>query len=158
MNIRSNNFLIRKAKKSDSRDILKLITELAEFEKLNPPDKHAQKRLIADAFRSKPLFNILIAEYRDKIIGYAFYFFTYSTFLAKPTLYLEDIFVSNNYRNSGIGKLLFDELLKIAKAKKCGRLEFTVLDWNKNAMRFYKRYNAKIMKEWLLHRITIDKI
>ena len=156
MNIRSNNFLIRKAKKSDSRSILKLITELAEFEKLNPPDKHAQKRLITDAFRSKPLFNILIAEYRDKIIGYAFYFFTYSTFLAKPTLYLEDIFVSNNYRNSGIGKLLFDVLLKKAKAKKCGRLEFTVLDWNKNAMRFYKRYNTMIMKEWLLHRITID--
>lgn len=156
MNIRNNNFLIRKAKISDSGDILKLITELAEFEKLTPPDKHAQKRLIADAFRSKPLFNILVAEYKNKIIGYSFYFFTYSTFLAKPSLYLEDIFVSNKYRNSGIGKLLFNELLKKAKAKKCGRLEFTVLDWNKNAMRFYKRYNTKIMKEWLLHRIAID--
>ena len=156
MNIRSNNYLIRKAKKSDSGDILRLIKELAEYEKFSPPNQQAQKRLITDAFRTKPLFNILVAENNNGIIGYAFYYFTYSTFLAKPTLYLEDIFVREKYRNNGIGRMFFDELLKIAKSKKCGRLEFAVLDWNKNTLRFYKRYNAKIMKEWLLHRIVIE--
>ncbi len=156
MNICNNIFLIRKAKISDAKEISKLIIELAKFEKLKPPGTLAIKRLIADAFRAKPLFNILVAENKNRLIGYAFYFFTYSTFLAKPTLYLEDIFVTEKFRNEGIGKLLFDELLKIAKSNKCGRLEFTVLDWNKNAMRFYKRYNAKIMKEWLLHRIVIE--
>ncbi|MFA7361375.1 MAG: GNAT family N-acetyltransferase [Candidatus Kapaibacterium sp.] len=156
MNIRSNKNLIRKAKKSDSGDILRLIKELAEYEKFSPPNRQAQKRLIADAFRAKPLFNILVAANNNGIIGYAFYYFTYSTFLAKPTLYLEDIFVREKYRNIGIGKMLFDELLKIAKSKKCGRLEFAVLDWNKNTLKFYKRYNAKIMKEWLLHRIVIE--
>lgn len=155
MNISNNNFSIRKAKKSDSKYILKLIAELAKFEKLSPPKPSAQKRLISDAFRTKPHFYILVAESKNSIIGYAFYFFTYSTFLAKPTLYLEDIFVSEKFRNEGIGKMLFDELLKIAKHKKCGRLEFTVLDWNRNALRFYKRYNAQIMNEWLLHRITL---
>jgi len=155
MNIRSNKYLIRKAKKSDSGDILRLIKELAEYEKFSPPNQEAQKRLIADAYCSKPLFNILVAENEKKIVGYTFYYFTYSTFLAKPTLYLEDIFVSKEFRNSGIGKMLFDELLKIAKSKKCGRFEFAVLDWNKNSLAFYKRYNAKIMKEWLLHRISI---
>jgi len=155
MNMRNNNLYIRKAQKSDSRYIIKLITELAEFEKLTPPEKQAQKRLISDAFKAKPLFNILVAVEKNEIVGYAFYFFTYSTFLAKPTLYLEDIFVSEKYRYEGIGKMLFDKLLRIAKSKKCGRLEFTVLDWNKNAIRFYKNYNAKIMKEWLPHRITL---
>lgn len=156
MYLRKNNVIIRKAKKTDSESILRLITELAEFEKLPPPDKQAQKRLIADAFGSKPLFKILVAENNKRIDGYAFYFFTYSTFLAKPTLYLEDIFVSGEQRNSGIGKMLFDELLKTAKIKKCGRLDFTVLDWNKNALRFYKRYKAKVLKEWLLHRVVIE--
>lgn len=155
MNLRSNNIVIRKARKSDSKSIIGLISELAEFEKLSPPNRYAQKRLLSDAFNTKPIFNILVAENEGKITAYAFYFFTYSTFLAKPTLYLEDIFVSVKHRYEGIGKMLFNELLRIAKSKKCGRLEFTVLDWNKNAINFYKNYNAKIMKEWLLHRITL---
>lgn len=149
------NLEIRKAKKSDSKGIIDLVVELAEFEKLTPPDAKARKRLINDAFRQRPLFNIIVALEGKKVIGYAFYFFTYSTFLAKPTLYLEDLFISEKYRSEGIGKKLFDELIKIAKKKKCGRLDFTVLDWNKNAMRFYKRLGAKALKEWLLHRLEI---
>jgi GNAT superfamily N-acetyltransferase len=149
------NLEIRKAKKSDSKRIIDLVVELAEFEKLTPPDAKARKRLINDAFRQRPLFYIVSALDGKKVIGYAFYFFTYSTFLAKPTLYLEDLFISEKYRSEGIGKKLFDELIKIAKKKKCGRLDFTVLDWNKNAMRFYKRLGAKALKEWVLHRIEV---
>lgn len=149
------NLEIRKAKKSDAKGIIDLVVELAEFEKLTPPDSKARKRLIDDAFRQRPLFNIIAALDGKKVIGYAFYFFTYSTFLAKPTLYLEDLFISEKYRSEGAGKKLFDELIKIAKKKKCGRLDFTVLDWNKNAMRFYKRLGAKALKEWVLHRMEI---
>lgn len=152
-------YKIRKARKSDAADIIRLINQLAVFEKLNPPDLSSEKRLIKDAFSKKPLFNILLAEKTTgktkSIVAYAFYYFTYSTFLAKPTLYLEDIFVEDKFRKRGIGKLLFDKLIELAKKHKCGRLEFTVLDWNKNALRFYKKYNSLVMKEWLLHRIVL---
>ena len=149
------NLKIRKAKKSDSKGIINLIVELAIFEKLVPPDKNAQTRLIKHAFSSKPLFEILVALDDKTPIGYAFYFFTYSTFLAKQTMFLEDIFVSERYRSKGVGKILFDELIKLAKKKKCGRLDFTVLNWNKKAMKFYNRLGAKAMKEWVYYRLTL---
>jgi len=146
---------IRKAKISDAEGIINLIVELAIFEKLVPPDRKAQSRLVKHAFSSKPMFEILIALDDKTPIGYAFYFFTYSTFLAKQTMFLEDIFVSDRYRSSGVGKKLFDELLKIAKNKKCGRLDLTVLNWNKRAMKFYDRLGAKAMKEWVYYRMTL---
>lgn len=149
------NLKIRKAKKSDAEGIINLIVELAIFEKLVPPDRNAQSRLVKHAFSDKPMFQILIALDDKTPIGYAFYFFTYSTFLAKQTMFLEDIFVSDRYRSSGVGKQLFDELLKIAKSKKCGRLDFTVLNWNKRAMKFYDRLGAKAMKEWVYYRMTL---
>jgi GNAT superfamily N-acetyltransferase len=149
------NLKIRKAKKSDAEGIINLIVELAIFEKLVPPDRNAQSRLVKHAFSDKPMFQILIALDDKTPIGYAFYFFTYSTFLAKQTMFLEDIFVSDRYRSSGVGKQLFDELLKIAKNKKCGRLDFTVLNWNKRAMKFYDRLGAKAMKEWVYYRMTL---
>ncbi|MCX6158107.1 MAG: GNAT family N-acetyltransferase [Ignavibacteriae bacterium] len=146
---------IRKAKKSDAEGIINLIVELAIFEKLVPPDRNAQSRLVKHAFSDKPMFEILIALDDKTPIGYAFYFFTYSTFLAKQTMFLEDIFVSDRYRSGGVGKKLFDELLKIAKSKKCGRLDFTCLNWNKRAMKFYDRLGAKAMKEWVYYRMTL---
>jgi GNAT superfamily N-acetyltransferase len=146
---------IRKAKKSDSKEIIRLIIELARFEKLKPPSPAAQKNLIRDAFSSKPPFEIFLAFDGDKAVGYAFYFYTYSTFLAKPTLYLEDIYINDKYRGSGIGKKLMEKLFSTAKAKKCGRMEWIVLDWNKNAINFYDRLGAKEMKEWKYYRMTL---
>ncbi len=145
---------IYRAKKSDSKDILRLINELADFEKLTPPDSKAKKRLIIDAFGKKPLFYVLLAKEGDKSVGYAFYFFTYSSFRAKKTLYLEDIFISENFRKFGIGKMLFDELIKIAKKNKCGRMEWCVLDWNINAIKFYDKLGAKQLKNWLYYRLN----
>jgi len=145
---------IRKAGKKDSADILRLINELAEFEKLQPPGKTERKRLIKDAFSKDPPFRILLAEDSGKIAGYAFYFFTYSSFLARNSLYLEDIFISENYRSKGIGKLFFEKLISIAKKNKCGRLEWVVLDWNVNAIRFYDKLGAKELKEWKTYRFT----
>jgi GNAT superfamily N-acetyltransferase len=146
---------IRKAKKSDSKEIIRLIIELARFEKLKPPSPAAQKNLIRDAFSGKPPFEIFLAFDGDKAVGYAFYFYTYSTFLAKPTLYLEDIYINDKYRGSGIGKKLMEKLFSTAKAKKCGRMEWIVLDWNKNAINFYDRLGAKEMKEWKFYRMTL---
>lgn len=146
---------IRPATRADGKDILRLITELALFEKLTPPDNKARRRLIKDAFSPEPPFKILLAELDGKVVAYAFYFFTYSTFLARKTLYLEDIFVSETFRNLGIGRLLFNKLLQIAKKEKCGRIEFIVLHWNKNAINFYRTFNAKIMKDWLFFRIEL---
>ena len=147
--------LIRKASKEDSKDILRLINELAEFEKLVPPDNAAKKRLIKDAFSEDPPFRILLSEINNEVVGYAFYLFTYSSFLAKKTLYLEDIFISDKYRNQGIGKLFFEKLTQMAKKKKCGRMEWVVLDWNVNAINFYDNLGAKELKEWKTYRLMI---
>jgi GNAT superfamily N-acetyltransferase len=143
---------IRKARKKDSDSILELINELAKFEKLEPPDKKAQKRIINDAFGKKPNYYILLADDGKNIAGYAFYFYTYSSFLARRTLYLEDIFITEKMRNKGIGKLFFNELIKTAKKDKCGRMEWCVLDWNINAIEFYNKLGAKPLKEWIYYR------
>lgn len=149
------NIKIVKANKIDANDLLRLIHELAEFEKLSSPDVNAGKRLVKDAFGERPLFYVLMSKIDGIAIGYAFYFFTYSSFLARKTLYLEDIFISQQYRNLGAGKLLFDELVNIARKNKCGRMEWCVLNWNKNAIRFYKKLGAKKMKEWKYYRLSL---
>ncbi len=151
----NGNINIQKANQRDTKNIINLIIELAKFEKLPPPDKNAVSRLIKHAFGNKPLFNILIAKTNGLAIGYAFYFFTYSSFLARKTLYLEDIFISENHRNKGIGKLFMRELLKIAKRQKCGRMEWCVLDWNKNAINFYDKLGARELKEWKYYRMDL---
>lgn len=145
--------IIRKAQKKDSKELIRLIEELADFEKLSPPDMPAQKRLLAAAFSKQPKITILVAEEKGKLIAYAIYMFLFSSFLAKPTLYLEDIYVSKNFRRSGTGKKIFDKLISIAKTKKCGRLELMVLNWNKNAIRFYEKYSARQLKEWKFYRM-----
>lgn len=146
---------IRKAKKTDSKEIIRLIIELAKFEKLKPPTDSAKKRLLNDAFGKKPAFNVILAESEGVIAGYAFYFFTYSSFLARKTLYLEDIFVTESIRRAGVGKLFFKELLNICKKEKCGRMEWCVLDWNKKAINFYNKLGAKPMSDWIYYRKQI---
>jgi len=143
---------ILKAKSADFERVFELIVELAHFEKLKPPTYAAKKRLYKDAFGRKPLYKILISKDTKDITGYAFYFFTYSSFLAKKTLYLEDIYVTKSERTKGTGKLFFKELVKIAKKENCGRMEWCVLDWNKNAIRFYDRLGSKPLKDWIYYR------
>jgi GNAT superfamily N-acetyltransferase len=146
---------IRIIRKKDSNELIRLITELAKFEKLKPPSKKAQKKLLDAVFSKKSGIKVLVAERGSELIGYAFYFFTFSTFLAKPTLYLEDIYISEKYRKIGIGKRMFSELIKIAKNNKCGRLELMVLDWNENASRFYEKFGAKHLTDWKFYRIIL---
>lgn len=146
---------ILKAKSADFERIFELIVELARFEKLKPPSPAAKKRLFSDAFGKKPLYRILISKDGKEITGYAFYFFTYSSFLAKKTLYLEDIYVTQKQRTKGTGKMFFKELVKIAKKENCGRMEWCVLDWNKNAIKFYNKLGAKPLNDWIYYRKLI---
>jgi GNAT superfamily N-acetyltransferase len=148
-------YTIRNASITDSKEIIKLIRELAHFEKLTPPGKAASQRLIKEAFSKSPKFRILVAEDGKELIGYAFYFFTYSTFAAKPTLYLEDIYISKSYRDKGLGKIFMRKLISLAKKEKCGRMEWIVLDWNKNAIKFYEKLGAKGLGNWIFFRLNL---
>ncbi|MBI5401985.1 MAG: GNAT family N-acetyltransferase [Ignavibacteriae bacterium] len=149
------NIKIRKSIKQDSKEVIRLIKELADFEKLDPPDSKAIRNLIKDMYSKNSPVKVIVAETDGRLIGYAFYFYTYSTFLAKKTLYLEDVYVSSDYRKSGVGKMFFKELMKAAKKSKCGRMEWHVLDWNVNAIRFYKNLAAEELKEWKYFRMSL---
>ncbi len=146
---------IRKAQPGDGPRILTLIVALAEFEKLPPPDEAAQQRLLADAFAERPRFEVFLAEVGGLAVGYAFLFETYSTFLAKPSLYLEDLFVLPEYRSLKVGYTLFQHCLTEAQRRGCGRLEWVVLDWNQPAIDFYQRQGATRLHDWLPYRITL---
>jgi GNAT superfamily N-acetyltransferase len=149
----SNNVKIRKATASDADLLISLILGLAEFEKLEPPDEAAQQRLVADAFGSRPRFDVFLAEVEGKVAGYAFTFETYSTFLALPTLYLEDLFVLPEFRSKRVGYALMIFLAQEAVKRGCGRMDWTVLDWNEHAIEFYKRLGGEHLKEWYYYRL-----
>ncbi len=130
-----------------------LISALADYEKLDPPTAEAKARLAADAGKTPPRFHAFLAERDGKPIGYAVYFFTYSTFLAQPSLYLEDLFVLPSEREHGAGGALFQRLAEEAVAQGCGRMEWSVLDWNQLAHDFYARRSATRMNQWVWYRL-----
>ena len=136
-------------------DFIDLIRALADYERLAPPDGAAIERLRHDALAPQPRFEAALA-FNDagKAVGYATWFHTYSTFLAKPTIYLEDLFVREDARESGAGSALFEHVRTLGAERGCGRMEWTVLDWNTLAREFYKRRQATWMKDWLLYRVT----
>jgi GNAT superfamily N-acetyltransferase len=149
----SFNIVIRRAITEDGPAWLALIDALASYEKLQPPNAAARERLMNDAFGSKPRFDVFLAQISDKIAGYAITLETYSSFLALPTLFLEDIFVLSEYRRCGAGTKLFRHCIQEACRRNCGRMEWMVLDWNRPAMDFYKRMGAGRLKEWLPYRL-----
>lgn len=149
--------VIRRATAADAPAMLALIRALAEYEKLEPPDAEAEARLVRDAFGEKPRFDVYLAEVDGRAVGYAFLLETYSTFLARPTLYIEDIFVLPEYRGKRVGDALFRRCVAVAKERGCGRIEWVTLDWNVNAQNFFKRYGAQHLKEWYFFRLTADK-
>jgi GNAT superfamily N-acetyltransferase len=153
MNKEANLLVIEKVKEDTFYDFLSLIDKLAEYEKLLPPDEEAKRRLQRDCLSDKPKYEAFIGKVGDKPVSYIIYFFTYSSFLALPTLFLEDIFVLKDYRRQGIGQKMFDFLKETAKREGCGRIEFTVLKWNKSAQEFYEKNRAKRL-EWFLYRLV----
>ena len=150
---------LRRAERADADLLLRLITALAEFENLPPPDAEARARLIEHGFGEHPKFEAWLAEC-DGVpgpVGYAFLFETYSTFLARPTLYLEDLFVLPDYRGRGVGSALLRHCVRLAHERGCGRMEWTCLDWNTSAQAVYEKLGARRMSEWYLYRLTQDK-
>lgn len=145
---------IRRATVRDAPTVLALIRGLAEYERLAHEVEATPARIRRHGFGRRPYFETLICRRGGRPVGFALYFFTYSTFLARPTLYLEDLFVLPAERGNGAGKALLSALARIAIRKGCGRLEWAVLDWNRPAIGFYKRLGAGLRKEWILTRLT----
>ncbi|WP_395719072.1 GNAT family N-acetyltransferase [Prosthecobacter sp.] len=134
-----------------------LVIALAEFEKLTPPDTAAQRRLVEDALSERPRIEVWLAFVDEAATpcGYLILVETYSSFLALPTLYIEDVFVLPEHRGAGVGGALLKKAVSLAHERGCGRMEWTALDWNVNAQRVYEqRLGAKRMSEWFLYRMT----
>jgi GNAT superfamily N-acetyltransferase len=149
---------IRHGQKEDLPEILNLIKELAEYEHALHEVETTTDSMESDAFSDdNPLFRFIVAEQNSEIIGTAIFFFTYSTWKGK-VLYLEDIVMKQKYRRKGIGKLMFDFLVQIAKAEKVKRMSWQVLEWNEPAINFYKKINATFDAEWVNCKLTKNQI
>jgi GNAT superfamily N-acetyltransferase len=145
---------IRRGTPRDVPTILDLIRGLADYERLTHEVEATAARLTRHGFGRRPFFETVIARRGTTPVGFALYFFTYSTFLARPSLYLEDLFVIPEERGDGTGRALLAALARIAVRTGCGRMEWAVLDWNTPAIRFYERLGAQLRQEWILTRLT----
>jgi len=145
---------IRPATRRDASVIFRLIRGLAEYERLAHEMEATVGQIRRHGFGRRPYFEALICRRDRTPVGFALYFFTYSTFLGRPTLYLEDLFVLPAERGQGAGRALLGELGRIAVRRGCGRMEWAVLDWNAPSIRFYRKLGAKLRKEWILTRLT----
>ena len=138
--------------------ILDLIRQFAEYERLSHVVTATEEQLRATLFGKRPFAETLLASYGGECVGFALYFTNYSTFLAKPGLYLEDLFVKPNARGKGVGRALLQRLAQIAVERGYGRMEWSVLDWNQPAIEFYKKLGAVPHDEWTIFRLTGDSL
>lgn len=145
---------IRPATPADVDLIVALIRELAEYEKLLDQCHATPAALEASLFGARPQAECLIAEHEGRGVGFALFFHNYSTFLARPGLYLEDLYVRPAARGLGLGRALLAALAQLAVERGCGRFEWSVLDWNTPAIRFYESLGAKAQSEWTIYRVT----
>jgi len=145
---------LRAATPDDCGLLLSLIRALAEYEKLEQDCVATEAALREHLFGPRPYAEAIIAEADGQPAGFALFFHNYSTFLAKPGIWLEDLFVKPEFRGRGIGKRLLLDLARIARARGCGRLEWSVLDWNEPAIRFYESLGAELKREWIINRVS----
>ena len=154
----SSRVAIRIATRADVPTILHFIRALARYEKLEGEVVADEPALLATLFGPRPAAEVLIAELSGAPVGFALFFTSYSTFLAKPGLYLEDLFVEPDARGRGAGLALMSALARIALERGYGRFEWSVLDWNEHAIRFYQGMGATVMPEWRICRVTGDAL
>jgi GNAT superfamily N-acetyltransferase len=150
----SDAYTLRAAEPRDVPAIVGLIRELAEFEKLTHMLQVTPESLAPHLFGPKPVVEAMVAEVQGEVVAFALYFTNFSTFLAKPGLYLEDLYVQPAHRQAGIGKALLQRLGALAVERGCGRFEWSVLDWNENAIRFYEKMGAAVLPDWRICRVT----
>ena len=160
MNISTSieGFKIRFAEEKDVSLILWFIKELAAYEKLSHEAVATEDMLREHLFGAKPKAEVVIGEDRGTPVGFALFFHNFSTFLGKPGIYLEDLYVVTDKRGMGFGKSLLTFLAKLAVERNCGRLEWAVLDWNEPSIKFYESLGAKLLKEWIVNRLEGDKL
>jgi GNAT superfamily N-acetyltransferase len=156
-----SEFEIKPATIEDVPVILTFIKGLAEYEKLSHEVVATEEILRETLFGQKPFAEVVIGYYHQQPVCFALFFHNFSTFLGRPGIYLEDLFVQPEFRGKGFGGKLLSYLAKLTKQRNCGRLEWSVLDWNEPAIRFYKALGAKPMDDWTIFRVTgeaLDKL
>jgi GNAT superfamily N-acetyltransferase len=147
-------FTLRFAEPADVPLILQLIKELAEYEQLGPEVVATEAILQESLFGTRPGAEVLLGYFQGEPVSFALFFHNFSTFLGRPGLYLEDLFVKAEMRGRGMGRMMLSYLAQLAQDRNCGRLEWWVLDWNQPAIRFYKKLGAVPMDEWTVFRVT----
>jgi GNAT superfamily N-acetyltransferase len=150
--------VIRKATPTDIPEVLVLVKELAAYEREPDAVVATEADFLRDGFGETPAFRVLVAEDDATIVGFAFYFYSYSTWVGRRCLYLEDLFVQPAHRGKGAGIALMKALAKEAVANECRRFVWQVLDWNEPAITFYERLGAKVLREWLTVRLEGDAL
>ena len=155
---KQSNFKIRPACVADVPIILKLIRDLATYERAPNEVTATEEQLVDVLFGEKPAAEVLLAFEKDTPVGFALFFHNFSTWLGRPGLYLEDLFVKPEARGKGFGRALLVDLARIARDRGCGRMEWAVLNWNDPAIKFYRALGAKPMDEWTVFRLTRDGI
>jgi hypothetical protein len=159
----SLEFNLRPAAPADLPAVVGLIRELAVYEKLEHLVAVTPESLHPHLFGPRPCAEAVVAEVREplaepRVVGFALFFTNFSTFLGKPGLYLEDLYVLPAYRGTGLGKRLLEHLGALAVERGCGRFEWSVLDWNESAIRFYERMGAQVLDDWRICRLTGDAL
>jgi len=154
----STGFILRDATQGDCEDIARLVRALADYEKLSDEARATGDDFRAQLFGSQPVSYAMIAEVSGKAVGLALWFYNFSTFVCRPGLYVEDVFVEPAHRGLGIGRAFFVAMAQCAVARGCGRMEWSVLDWNAPAIAFYRSLGAVGMQEWTIQRLTGDRI
>jgi GNAT superfamily N-acetyltransferase len=145
---------LRSAERGDVSVIAELIRGLARYEKLEDQVEMTEELLATALFGERPYAEVVLAEDGGRPVGFALFFHNFSTFLGRPGIYLEDLFVLPEHRGSGIGRMLLEHLARLAVERGCGRLEWAVLDWNRDAIGFYERLGARPNSEWTVYRLT----
>jgi GNAT superfamily N-acetyltransferase len=149
-------YLIRAARPGDEQELFELVKKLAVYEHLEHKVSGSAQALGEHLFGARPSAEALVAEGSSGLLGFALFFGSYSTFLTRPGIYLEDLFVLDSERGKGMGRALLEEVRRIAEARGAGRLEWAVLDWNQDAIRFYEKFGADVLPDWRTCRVALD--